>query len=51
MSETTNSQEGGCTCRHVRYRLTDTPLPPGEAAQEKAAGSERLKSLKAMLAR
>ena len=26
MSETTNSQEGGCTCRHVRYRLTDTPL-------------------------
>ena len=32
-------------------RYADTPLPPGEAAQEKAAGSERLKSLKAMLAR
>ncbi len=29
----------------------DTPLPPDEAAKEKSAGSERLKSLKAMLAR
>jgi len=32
-------------------RYADTPLPPDEAAKEKAAGSERLKSLKAMLAR
>ncbi len=32
-------------------RYSDTPLPPDEAAKEKAAGSERLKSLKAMLAR
>ncbi|MEO6565275.1 MAG: UvrD-helicase domain-containing protein [Casimicrobiaceae bacterium] len=32
-------------------RYADMPIPPGEAAQEKAAGSERLKSLKAMLAR
>jgi ATP-dependent DNA helicase Rep len=32
-------------------RYADTPLPPEEAAKEKAAGSERLKSLKAMLAR
>ena len=30
-------------------RYADTPLPPDEAAQEKAAGSERLKALKAML--
>ncbi len=30
-------------------RYADTPLPPDEAAKEKAAGSERLKSLKAML--
>ena len=32
-------------------RYADTPLPPEEAAKEKAAGSERLKALKAMLAR
>jgi ATP-dependent DNA helicase Rep len=32
-------------------RYADMPLPPDEAAKEKAAGSERLKSLKAMLAR
>ena len=32
-------------------RYADVPLPPDEAAKEKAAGSERLKSLKAMLAR
>jgi len=32
-------------------RWADTPLAPDEAAREKAAGSERLKSLKAMLAR
>ena len=32
-------------------RYADTPLSPDEAAQAKAAGSERLKSLKAMLAR
>jgi ATP-dependent DNA helicase Rep len=32
-------------------RYADSPLPPDEAAREKAAGSERLKSLKAMLAR
>jgi ATP-dependent DNA helicase Rep len=32
-------------------RYADSPLPPDEAAKEKAAGSERLKSLKAMLAR
>jgi ATP-dependent DNA helicase Rep len=32
-------------------RYADTPLPPDEAAKEKSAGSERLKSLKAMLAR
>jgi ATP-dependent DNA helicase Rep len=32
-------------------RYADAVLPPAEAAQEKAAGSERLKSLKAMLAR
>jgi len=32
-------------------RYADTPLPPDEAAKEKAVGSERLKSLKAMLAR
>jgi ATP-dependent DNA helicase Rep len=32
-------------------RYADTPLPADEAAKEKAAGSERLKSLKAMLAR
>jgi ATP-dependent DNA helicase Rep len=32
-------------------RYADMPLPPTEAAQEKAAGSERLKSLKALLAR
>ncbi|HQR12481.1 MAG TPA: UvrD-helicase domain-containing protein [Casimicrobiaceae bacterium] len=30
-------------------RYADTPLPPDEAAKEKAAGSERLRSLKAML--
>ncbi len=30
-------------------RYADTPLPPAEAAAEKAAGSERLKALKAML--
>ncbi len=32
-------------------RFADVPLPPEEAANEKATGSERLKSLKAMLAR
>jgi len=32
-------------------RYADVPLPPDEAAKEKANGSERLKSLKAMLAR
>jgi ATP-dependent DNA helicase Rep len=32
-------------------RYADVPLPPDEAAKEKSAGSERLKSLKAMLAR
>ncbi len=32
-------------------RYADMPLPPDEAAQQKAAGSERLKSLKALLAR
>jgi len=32
-------------------RYADVPLPPDEAAKEKASGSERLKSLKAMLAR
>ncbi|MFO1413164.1 MAG: UvrD-helicase domain-containing protein [Burkholderiales bacterium] len=32
-------------------RYADTPLPPDEAAKEKAAGSERLASLKALLAR
>jgi ATP-dependent DNA helicase Rep len=32
-------------------RYADMPLPPDEAAKEKAVGSERLKSLKAMLAR
>ncbi len=32
-------------------RYADLPLPPDEAAKEKSAGSERLKSLKAMLAR
>ena len=32
-------------------RYADVPLPPDEAAKEKATGSERLKSLKAMLAR
>ena len=32
-------------------RFADVPLPPEEAAKEKATGSERLKSLKAMLAR
>ena len=32
-------------------RYADTPLPPDEALKEKAAGSARLKSLKAMLAR
>ena len=31
-------------------RYADVPLPPDEAAKEKATGSERLKSLKAMLA-
>jgi len=30
-------------------RYADVPLPPEEAANEKAAGSERLRSLKAML--
>jgi len=48
------------TCQPSRFiaelaqddlRYADMPLPEGEAAQEKAAGSERLKSLKAMLAR
>ncbi len=32
-------------------RYSDTPLPPDEAAKEKSAGSARLKTLKAMLAR
>ena len=32
-------------------RYADAPLPPAEAASAKAAGSERLKSLKAMLGR
>ena len=32
-------------------RYAGTPVPPDEAAREKVAGSERLKSLKAMLAR
>jgi ATP-dependent DNA helicase Rep len=32
-------------------RYADVPLPPDEAAKEKSAGSERLKSLKALLAR
>ena len=32
-------------------RYADTPLPADEAAKEKSAGSARLKSLKAMLAR
>jgi ATP-dependent DNA helicase Rep len=32
-------------------RYADLPLPSDEAAREKAAGSERLKSLKAMLSR
>jgi len=32
-------------------RYSDVPLPPDEAAKEKFAGSERLKSLKALLAR
>ena len=32
-------------------RYADTPLSPDEAAKEKSAGTERLKSLKAMLAR
>ena len=32
-------------------RYAEAPLSPDEAAQEKVAGSERLKSLKAMLAR
>lgn len=30
-------------------RFADAPLPPDEAAREKAAGSERLRSLKALL--
>jgi ATP-dependent DNA helicase Rep len=32
-------------------RFADVPLPPGEAARERAAGSERLKALKALVAR
>jgi ATP-dependent DNA helicase Rep len=32
-------------------RYADTPLTGGDAEKEKAAGSERLKSLKAMLTR
>jgi ATP-dependent DNA helicase Rep len=32
-------------------RYADVPLPADEAAKEKSAGSERLKSMKAMLAR
>jgi ATP-dependent DNA helicase Rep len=48
------------TCQPSRFigelaqedlRYADTPLPPDEAAQEKAAGSARLASLKAALAR
>jgi hypothetical protein len=25
-NQSTHSYEGGCTCRHVRYRMTDKPL-------------------------
>ncbi len=32
-------------------RFADVPLPPDEAARERAAGSERLKALKALVAR
>jgi ATP-dependent DNA helicase Rep len=32
-------------------RYADTPLPPDEAAEAKAAGSERLRALKAMVSR
>jgi ATP-dependent DNA helicase Rep len=32
-------------------RFADAPLPPEEAARERAAGSERLKALKALVAR
>jgi ATP-dependent DNA helicase Rep len=32
-------------------RFADTPLPPDEAARERAAGSERLKALKALVAK
>ena len=48
------------TCQPSRFigelaqedlRYADTPLPPDEAAQEKAAGSARLASLKAALSR
>ena len=51
---------GGVECHPSRFlaelaqedlRWADAALPPDEAAREKAAGSERLKSLKAMLAR
>jgi hypothetical protein len=30
-------------------RFADTPLPASEAARERAAGSERLKALKALV--
>jgi ATP-dependent DNA helicase Rep len=51
---------GGIACHPSRFlselaqddlRWADAALPPDEAAREKAAGSDRLKSLKAMLSR